>query len=67
MHIKSGVFCSGVTPLGVLDFSEVSSTKGRKVRRLMRNSGSPTSQNILLLLQLLLVYFTAFSHAGNRF
>ena len=32
----------------------------------MRNSGSLTLQNILLLLQFLLVYFTAFSHAGNK-
>ena len=33
----------------------------------MTKSGSPTSHNILLLLQFLLVYFVASAHAGNEF
>ena len=66
MHIKYGLFCSSATPCSVLDLSEVFSIKGRKVRRLMRNSGTPTTKNILLSLQFVLVYFTAFSHAGDK-
>ena len=54
--ISNRVFSApSITPSSALNFSRVSSIKGFKVRHLMRNSGSPTSQNIFV--QLLKAFF----------
>ena len=44
MHITQDVFCSSVTPSSVRDLSKVSSTNGRKVRRVFQSIFAASSR-----------------------